>query len=466
MNPLTHSIQPFNRRPTYLSKRPRPGVISQANMALLAFATAFFPRVLAGLGLPALVNFFHFVTIPLACSLVLTKARFRQLGHLRLVQSILLGLGILLAVMTASALLNGAGVINVFLDFLLLSEPFLFLLTLVSLPLSPLEFGKFRQQWLRFSLVNLLFALCQILVLRVDQLNPDLVKGVFISQGSGHVVGASVSMTFGVYYFATAKYHPLWVRGLILLCCLFHVVKADGKQVLAIFLSALLILIFFKAQNLKRLLLYVLTTLSFIGIIAVLSLTIMPALLTWADWGIQQEGLNLKLSGFSILKQHYHSPLNWLLGLGPGHSVGRLGGWMIWEYLDLLKPLGVTTSRASLDVWRAVGTSWLGDRSSWFSPLFGWAGIWGDLGLLGLGTYLFLWWQVWSKLCRNDLSRFFLLTILLYGTILSQLEEPGYMLYMVGVIALCWRQYHWVKMPLKFVPAASTTQASDPHCPK
>jgi hypothetical protein len=129
------------------------------------------------------------------------------------------------------------------------------------------------------------------------------------------------------------------------------------------------------------------------------------------------------------------------LGLGPGHTIGRLGGWLVWDYQDLLRPFDVTVSNASKAVWHAAGESWLGDRSSWFSPLFGWAGIWGDLGFLGLAAYIYLWILVWRRLCFDDLSKFFALTVLLFGTILTQIEEPGYMLFMTGIIAIRWQEH-------------------------
>ena len=63
-----------------------------------------------------------------------------------------------------------------------------------------------------------------------------------------------------------------------------------------------------------------------------------------------------------------------------------------------------------------------------FSPLFGWAGIWGDLGWFGLGTYLYLGFIVWRNLCLDDFSRFLVLTVVVYGFFLTQMEEPGFML--------------------------------------
>jgi hypothetical protein len=322
---------------------------------------------------------------------------------------------------------------------MLLAEPFLLLLAVICISMSPESIEKFKTRWLKFSLINLLFALCQILVLRLNNQNADLIKGVFVEQASGHVVGASVSMAFAVYYFATAKQQAIWIRSAIAFATLFHIVKADAKQVLAVFLLALIALIFLKSGSIIQFLQYIFLVVIFGALIVVLANTVFRALLIWADFGVQIEGMQLKFSSFTILPTFYKSPLNWLIGLGPGHTIGRLGGWMVWEYKSLLGPLGLTSSKASVAVWSATNASWLGNKSSWFSPLFGWAGIWGDLGFLGLGTYLYLWWTVWQKACLNDLSKFFTLTILVYGFIMTQIEEPGYMLYMTGLIALCWQ---------------------------
>lgn len=421
-------------------QRSRNGYISSSKLLLLAFATAFFPRVLDAAGVPAAVNFLHFATIPFACGFILSKSRSKDRNQIAVTKEILFSLVALLAVTIASALLNSAGVINVVLDYLLLGEPFILLVAIVSIPLSPASLERFRAWLMRFALINLLFALFQALVLRLDRFNADHIKGVFIGQGSGHVVGASVSITFAVYYFATAKTCPMWIRASVVVAVLVQIVKADAKQVLSVFLEALLILISLKSKDIGKAIQYLAITVVFAGMVIWAANTVFPALLIWADLDIQRQGLELKLVGFSIIPSYYHSSLNWLLGLGPGHTIGRLGGWLVWDYQDLLVPLGVTTSPASKAVWGAAAESWLGNKSSWFSPLFGWAGVWGDLGLLGLGAYLYLWLIVWRRLCRDDLSRFFVLTVLVFGTILSQLEEPGYMLFLASLIGLRWQE--------------------------
>jgi hypothetical protein len=438
MNPKI--IEPFqNGFNQAIVTRKNRGYVTNSGLVIFAFATAYFSRVLSGLGLPPAINFLHFIVVPLACIYVLQNAKFRDLKQLAIVQNILIGLFVLFAAMIASAIINSAGIINIALDFMILAEPFILLLAVVCIPMSAESLEKFRTQWMKFSLINLLFAISQFLILRLDSQNADLVKGVFIEQASGHVVGASVSLTFAVYYFATIKNRPIWVRAGIIMASFIHIVKADAKQVLAVFLGALIILVFLKAKNFVKLFQYLVVVALFGMLIILLANTVFRALLIWSDLGVQQEGLALKLSGFTILPTFYKSPLNWFFGLGPGHTIGRLGGWMVWEYKSLLAPLGLTTSRASVAVWSATSSSWLGNKSSWFSPLFGWAGIWGDLGFVGLGAYLSLWWTVWCRVCLDDLSKFFTLTVLVYGLIMSQIEEPGYMLYMTGLIALCWQ---------------------------
>jgi hypothetical protein len=428
--------QEFNQGSSSVKKS---GYFTSSDLVIFAFATAFFPRVLAGLGIPTAINFLHFIVVPLVCFYVLRQARFKDSRQWTIVKNILIGLFLLLTVMLLSAIVNNAGIINVFLDYMLLAEPFMLLLAVICISMSPESLEKFKIRWLNFSLINLLFALCQILVLRLNNQNADLIKGVFVEQASGHVVGASVSMAFAVYYFIIAKNRSIWIRLAIAFATLFHIVKADAKQVLAVFILAFVLLIFLKSSSIIQFLQYIFLVVIFSAAIVLLANTVFRALLIWADFDVQIEGMRLKFSPLTILPTFYTSPLNWLIGLGPGHTIGRLGGWMVWEYKSLLGPIGLTTSRASVAVWNAANSSWLGNKSSWFSPLFGWAGIWGDLGLAGLGTYLYLWWTIWQKACLNDLSKFFTLTILVYGLIMSQIEEPGYMLYMTGIIALCWQ---------------------------
>jgi hypothetical protein len=415
----------------------RKGFIKSSTIVLLAFATAFFARLIEAIGVPAAINFLHFATVPLACGITLAKARSKSQRQLTIVQEILLGLLIFLILMCASGLLNNAGLINVVLNYVMLTEPYLLLLAIACIPMPLTSTETFRRWLVRFGFFNLLLAFVQrfVLNLHLHEGLEDNIKGVFLNQGSGHVVGASVSLTFGTYYLFTAKERPLWLRLFVFLATIVHVVISDAKQVLAVFLAAMVLLFVTKLKDITEFVKY-----SIAAILAI-SVAVWLANNGFLAWSIDMtlEGMKLKLVGFSIIPSFYHSPLNPLLGLGPGHTIGRLGGWMLRDYWDLLSPLGATTLSVSQAVWAAVGASWFGDKSSMFSPFFGWAAIWGDLGLLGLGTYLYLSFLIWRRLCSDDLSRFFLLTIFVFGLIFTQMEEPGYMLFMAILIGLQWQ---------------------------
>lgn len=430
--------------------KSQEGYIKNSALILLAFASAFFPRILNTAGLPSPINFVHFIIVPLACGIVITKTKVRNRSQILISQSLVTGLILLLGVMTASALLNKAGVINVFLAFMLLAEPFIVLLAIICIPLSQKSFKKFRAWILGFIGIHVFLALAQHLlisigILRVTRMQSvDNVQGVFYLTGAGHVVGASVSMSFGLYYLFSAKNAPLWLRVSIFGATFLQLLFADAKQVLFVFLIAWFLLILLRLNDIRSTLQYLIAAI-LIGYSlnwAIYNVQAFRAFRTWIRpglYGPDGAATLLKLAPLRIIPTFYQSPLNWLLGLGPGHTVERLGGFMLKDYWALLKPLGATIHPASQAVWDAFyQTYWL--DSSFFSPFWVLAGIWGDSGLLGMGIYLYLAWIVWRKLCLDDLSRFIMLTIFIYGLIFTQLQEPGYMLSMAALIGLRWHE--------------------------
>ncbi|EKQ68646.1 hypothetical protein OsccyDRAFT_3184 [Leptolyngbyaceae cyanobacterium JSC-12] len=424
------------------------GYVTNSNLTLFAVATALFPRVLIPLKIPSVINFLHFAMIPLACGSTLLNSRSKDPKQVALSKQLLGGLFFFLIVVFASALLNDAGVVNAVLSYLLLAEPFILILTIVSLPMAPDNYERFRTWILQCAMINLIFAYVQKYVFRLDRLIglEDNVKGIFIGQGAGHVIGGSVAMTFAVYYFVTAKSKPFWFRVAIVLACFNHLIISDTKQVLLSFIAAYVLLYLINVKDIRKTLMYLV-----LGVIAgsaflwaIYNIEYLEPYTVWIRpeiYGPDGEATRLKFATFRIAVGHYHSPLNWLLGLGPGHTVGRLGGWMLYAYWNLLGPLGATMHIASAEVWMAVGASWLGDQSSLFSPLFGWAGIWGDLGILGIAAYFYLAFIVWQKVCVIDLSKYLMLTVFVFGLIFSQLEEPGYTLFVATMIGLGWQDY-------------------------
>ncbi|MBF2016554.1 MAG: hypothetical protein IGS23_15405 [Rivularia sp. T60_A2020_040] len=429
--------------------KQKKAFIKNSTLVLISFATAFFPRILDSLGAPAPINFVHFVIVPLACGIVIVKTRVRDRNQILTAKSLITGIFFLLSVMTASAFLNKAGLINVFVALMLLAEPFILVLAIISIPMSLKSLKRFRAWILGFASVHLLLALTQHFliaarILRVTSMTAeDNVQGVFYLSGSGHVVGASVSIYFALYYFVSAKTVPFWIRGAVFFAAFLQLLFADAKQVVVVLLAAWLLLILTKLKDIKTALQYLIAAI-LIGYAfwwCVQNLEAFMAFRTWIRpelYGPDGAATILKFGPLRIFSSYYQSPLNWLLGLGPGHTTGRLGGWMLKDYWNLLGPLGATIHPATEAVWQTVRGYWL--DSSFFSPFWGWAGIWGDFGFLGLGAYLYLCSIVWRKLCLDDSSKFMMLSVLIFGLIFTQMEEPGYMLSVAGLIGLRWQE--------------------------
>lgn len=420
-----------------------------STLLLFAFATVFFPRIVESLGAPSVINFVHFAVVPVACIFVVLKSKSRDRAQLRTVQVLISGLFTFFCVEVVSALLNSAGIVNVALDFLLLCEPLIFLAAIASLPLSQKSVNKFRLWFILFNLFHIGATLFQRFVLKLHYGRglADNIQGVFYRSGSGHVVGASVALSFALYFLIAVRRWPLWQRLMVLSACLVSVIVADAKQVILVSLLGFALLSLSKVGDIKKIILYSIlsTLLIVVSYWAIYQFEVLRPFRTWMDlelYGLNGDATQLKFKSIEIIRSHYRTGLEWFFGLGPGHSTDRLGGWMLRDYSNLLSPLGATTTTVGQETWRATSESWLGDRSSFFSPFWSWAALWGDLGFIGLGTYLFLWATVWKHLCIDDFSKFLVITVFLHGLIFTQMEEPGYMLSVTTLIGLRWQEQY------------------------
>ncbi|MEO0537411.1 MAG: hypothetical protein AAF215_26580 [Cyanobacteria bacterium P01_A01_bin.123] len=436
----------------------KQGNLSNSKLVLFAFASAFFPRLLDSFGAPSAINFLHFLVIPFVFAVVLSKSKRVSKKQKIVISELSSGLVLLLIVILASSLLNGAGEVNVILGFLLLAEPFILTACIVSLAVESKQFQVFRKGLVYFWLFHITLAMVQRYILRLHLRHTGLapsdnIQGVFFLSGAGHVVGASVSLSVAAYYLLHAKASPIWIRFGVAALAMWQLLLADAKQVLLAFMVAGVLLVLLKAQDVGKVMQYLIFAVVF-GFAFHWCLQNLPAFSAFNVWmkpelyGPDGDATMLKTSVFRVIPQHYESPLNWFLGLGPGHTVGRLGGWLLRKYESLFGAFA-TRHQASTDVWEQVGAYYIGSRSSMFSPLFGWAGIWGDLGFLGLGSYLYLASILWRRLCTDDLCRFLLLTVVVFGFIFSQMEEPGYMLSIAAIIGLRWQEDRLAKMQMK-----------------
>ena len=438
------------------------GRINGTVLLLISFSTVFFPRLLDTAGLPATINFVHFLVVPLCFTIGLAHAHTLGRKQAIAIQGLLLLTFILLIVEFASALINGAGAINAVLSFLLLAEPVIFLISLIGVNFTRPKFDFFRNWIIRFSVFHIVLALLQWILLSVGLMQvgtlgvvQDNIQGVFYLSGGGHVVSATVSMYFGIYYYISARTYEkarsahYLLSSIILSAAFLQLLVADAKQVIFVMIVAWGMLALTKFQDMRKFIKYVLMITLFITVFiwCMNNLSLFRAFGIWLRpdiYGSDGVATRLKLSSLRIISNYSESPLNWFFGLGPGHTVSRLGGWMLPKYKDLLLPLGATIHPVSDQVWNAVWNTWIGNKSSMFSPLYGWAGIWGDIGALGLVTYITIGVTIWKKLCADDFSRFILLTMIVHGFIFSQLEEPGFMLYSATLIFLRWQEKRFI----------------------
>lgn len=393
------------------------------------------PRPLTYFGLPNFVNFLHYEVVLI---LYLTALLF----PIRTYDRFFPGLAILLIVISLSALLNGAGVINVFLDFLLLSEPFMIIALMTRSLWNPAWTNKLTRIILFLMFLHLILAYAQFPMTS----NPDDVKGLFIEMGAGHHVGGAVALTAAVYFLITSPPKSVFKRLVFPFFLATIVIISDSKQVILVFGLSLGVMAFLAAEYLLALK----TTQAF----KLIKFTIIPAAVTLIifPFVVSPESiervlsngllaLEHKISVFSLLSSFNESVLNTVFGLGPGHTIGRLAA-MLPRYWDMLVGLGATRKPfTAMLAYADYSSGFAGGAtgSSLFSLRYSWAGIWGDLGVAGIVSYGALWVLVWKRICRDFLSKFFVCNVILFGLVFSWLEEPGYMGVVAVLIGLRWQ---------------------------
>jgi hypothetical protein len=446
-----------------VANQNKKGTVKSSTLILIGFATAFFPRLLTYFGGPSPLNFVHFGVIPVVVGIALFKTRIKDRQQIAIAWELIFGLGILLTCITASALINDAGVLNIFLQFMLDGEPFLLLIAIVSLPLVGETLTRFRSWIVGFCLFNLLLAIAQSILLPIGlypgaqggQLITDNIAGVFASKGgsAGNYISCTVSLYFALYFFNVFKSVPRWKRIAVFVAAFYQTSVSDSKQIFVGLFAGWLMVVLTNVKKPIKIFLYILPL--------ILIVSVFYWALVYTDWepldpyrnfttgraeqnlyGPDGEATLLKTAAFRIIPSYYTTPLNWLFGLGPGHTATRLGGWILRDYKALLLPLGATIHPVSEVFWQIIESpsGWLSRESTMYFPMFTWVGIWGDLGFVGLGAYLYLSSIVWRRICVDDFCKFLLLSTAVLGFIITQMEEPGQMLTIACFLGLRWHE--------------------------
>jgi len=445
------------------SIQSKKGIIRNSTLLLIGYATVFFPRLFTYFGAPSPLNFAHFIIVPVVLGIVLFTTRVKDNQQIKLVWTLIFGLGILLASMIASALLNDAGIVNVFLQFMFSGEPFLFLIAIIAIPLNGESLERFRHWIARFCMFNLILALIQSVLLPIGlypgskggQLWTDNTSGVFAAGGgsAGNYVSATVSIYFSLYFFKTFKTVPRWIRIVVLIGAFYQTYISDSKQIFVALFVGWLLVVLTKVENPVKILLYLIPII-FILIIfySALVYTNWEFLDPYRNFTTARTGLYgpdglatlLKTASFRIIPSYYTSPFNYLFGLGPGHTASRLAGWFLRDanFQKLLMPIGATIHPVTDVFWQLISgpSGWLARESTMWFPMFTWVGIWGDLGFVGLGAYLYLGSIIWNRVCVDDFCKFLVFSTAVLGFILTQMEEPGQMLTVACFLGLRWHE--------------------------
>ncbi len=451
------------------------GRISSSVLILIGFASAFFPRLLSFFGAPSAINFAHFAIVPGVCLITLVTDKTRDRKKARTATQLLIGILVLGICTLASAVLNQAGIVNVCLQFMFQAEPFMLLAAMIALPLSGERLQKLSYWLLGFALSNLLLALVQSVLLPMG-IYPkpeggtleDNITGVFGGGGgsAANYVSCTASFYFALYFFNRFKHLAMWQRVLPLIGAVYQIQVSDSKQVFLALVVGWGLLAVTKVEKPARLLAYSCTFLiiviGFSWALLNVEAEILSPYQNWINrpiWGWDGLAAETKFAAFRIVPTHFESPINWLLGLGPGHTVTRLGGWVMRDYASLLLPLGATIHPASAEVFDVVYTSYLPQESTIYFPLFTWIGIWGDLGIVGLCAYLYICSIVWRKVCVDDYGKFLLLSTAVFGCILTQMEEPGHMLTVACLLAIRWLEVREQQLNRRSVVMSQRLQA-------
>lgn len=437
-----------------LSRRSKENLTwtNNINFIIFAFCLVFYGRIFITLtSAPAILVHAHFVIVPLVLGIALATATTKNPQQAMLVSSLLWGMLIFLIAILASAIWNQAGFINAVVSFMMLAEPMMFLATIVCIPMSTKSFTKLKTWLIGSVVINFLLAAAQKPLIDSGKIDgqgfngTDGCGGVFFVSGAGNYVSASVSLAFALYFLANGKNFPLWVRVTTILAASWQLLFSDSKQLIFAYFLAWIILIIFNFKDVGKtiqLLLGIMIT-GLIFFWCVQNLEALNAFTAWARpdlYGQNGDAWFTKLYSVKAILAEFESPANWLFGLGPGHTVSRLGAWFMQDYAPILKPLGATTTSIGIQSRKFIDGFWLATGSSLFSPIFGWAGIWGDIGLLGLGAYMYLTSLIWQYFGVDNSLKITLLATLVLGFIFTQLEEPGYMLFLSMLLGLAWHE--------------------------
>jgi hypothetical protein len=403
-----------------------------------ALAAATLSRAFVAVGAPHFINFLHFPLVVGAFAVALLRGRSAPVA-----KPILVGSISLLALNIVSWLVNGGEPLRPVLNWLVVTEPFLLLYAfLVTPPAGPLKDSLYKLM-LGISFLQVPLGVYQWRF--VANGNPDLVQGTFIGSGTGAHVSGAVAMLSMVTLvcqgisFKSVRIRTLCFGGAGVLLGL--AVIADAKQAIAAFLPGLFLAVL-KVTKVRPTALLLPTT--FLGLILFTAFHFYAPLQKLGDRALLSGGIQGKITGLAMIFHDMDEhPAAWVLGLGPGNTVSRVALLTPDATLDAnsaIAGLGLKTAPLTRKIVAASAANYLTAHSSAWYPACSWFGIVGDLGLVGLGLYLWLMFSCWRMtsasgwLGSGTLGGLVAMGVL--GGVYSWLEEPSFTLLVALLVTL------------------------------
>jgi hypothetical protein len=418
-------------------------VVLNIGIAVLIASTA--SRSFVAFGAPALVDFVH---IPLVLCAVAMSPRLIRAS--RACRRSCLWIGVLLVVSIASWLDSGGQLVRPFAEWILLAEPLLFGVALIAALLALPEPARLVHAR-RLELTVILIAVAQLVFGLAVLLRGgfgDHVQGTFIGLGSGaHIAGAVA--TVGAIAACARAFRDRQNRGrwlLLATALMLLTIAADAKQIIIAAIPAILLLILLgnivvrgsaRAQRRARYGALVL------GVLFFASLFVIYAPLRNGGQNYSVSGSNGKfLATELIVKAMSGRPETFLVGLGPGNTVGKLAT-LTGSGLKGASPvafLHLSQSEITAKVLALDNSNYVIASSSVWTGLSSALGLFGDLGLLGVLAYVMAWWALVRGVGRRQSTeRAVVIALATFGAILAilmiWLEEPNFMLPLVALLA-------------------------------
>jgi hypothetical protein len=391
-------------------------------------------RLLTYTGFPPLINFLNF---PLALIVFFIHTeKFKNIDNILfyLINS-------LIFLIIASGFINGMGIINIILQILLYVSFFLIFISLVSTEWNKNNILFFKKGLASIFIINILFSYFQIFI---RGLRHDAVHGIALNLGTAaHLNGAIclISFLFFIYYFEHKNKILSYFLAYLSLPIIYY---SDAKQVFLVigFSWITTLIISFKTGKsfLKEFSLLILGMLVFYYMI-------INNFIPVRDYNNIMTGFEHKFGVLNIILEKITLG-QFFYGMGPGQTISRLATES-YIYHGILESWGFIHSRFTETLVTIDYINYIISGSSFFSMKFSWAGIFGDIGIIGIIIYFLILIRINYKYSLDKIQKFIIISFFYYGFTFTWLEEPIFMILYLSFFGFIWQLSNYNKKKLK-----------------